>query len=295
MNKLQYLIIAILVVVVIALGIVIAVVPDSNNSIYNNITATPGPESTQVSGDASPSGGATEAPSTSSPGKPLEGLVICIDPGHQGQGNKEKEACAPWTAEQNSEYNNTTMKAKCTSGTSGKFSGVDEYIVTLQMALKMRTTLEALGATVVLTRDTHDIDISNQDRAKIGNDAKADVVLRIHCNGSDNQSVEGVELWVRDKGDNTAEYKERAAYDEALGKELLDYLAEETGAKKRAVNRSDAYTGINWSEVPCIIIETGFMSNEKEDKLLVTDEYQQKFADAVGKWLQNSTLIKGEN
>ena len=44
---------------------------------------------------------------------------------------------------------------------------------------------------------------------------------------------------------------------------------------------SDIYTGINWCKNTCIIIECGFMSNEKEDKLLNSPEYQEKIAEGI--------------
>ena len=188
--------------------------------------------------------------------------------------------------------NNEVMKTKCASGTTGKFTNVPEYIVTLEISLKMKTSLEALGAKVVMIREDHNVNISNKERAEIGNNANADVVLRVHCNGAESESAKGIELYVRDKGDNTAAYKERSDYDYSVASELMDYLISATGAKNRGVKRSDNYTGTNWSSVPSVIIECGFMSNEEEDNLLVTEAYQQKFADAVAEWLKNSEIIK---
>jgi N-acetylmuramoyl-L-alanine amidase len=167
-----------------------------------------------------------------------------------------------------------------------------EYIVTLEISLKMKTSLEALGAKVVMIREDHNVNISNKERAEIGNNANADVVLRVHCNGAESESAKGIELYVRDKGDNTAAYKERSDYDYSVASELMNYLISATGAKNRGVKRSDNYTGTNWSSVPSVIIECGFMSNEEEDNLLVTEAYQQKFADAVAEWLKNSEIIK---
>ena len=40
----------------------------------------------------------------------------------------------------------------------------------------------------------------------------------------------------------------------------------------------DDMTGFNWSTVPVILIEMGFMSNAEEDKLLATDDYRNKLA-----------------
>jgi len=159
--------------------------------------------------------------------------------------------------------------------------------------MKIKEVLNELGANVVMTRESHDINISNKERAEVGNDAKADVTIRIHGNSFSNPDVNGIELYVRDVGDNTDEYKARSDYDYSLAKELYDILINATQANGRGVKRSDSYTGTNWSEVPSIIIECGFMSNEVEDNKLVSEEYQQIIADSVGKWLCESKVLKG--
>jgi|GEM_PF-3206645 len=102
---------------------------------------------------------------------PLTGCLIGLDPGHQAVGNYDLEPIAPGSSKK---------KAKVSSGTQGRFTRVAEYIVNLQVALKLRNKLEALGATVIMTRDTHDVDISNSERACMMNDAVVDCWLRIH-------------------------------------------------------------------------------------------------------------------
>lgn len=291
-KKAQYMLILILAVVVIVLAIVIMLRPDGKPSdLPTGMESTEAP-ATEAPESPGETGTETPAPGTEAPSLPLSGLVIGIDPGHQGRGNSDREEAAPWSEEANPTVNIKTTKAKCTSGTTGRISGTDEYIITLAISAKIKSTLEALGATVVMTRESHEVDLSNQQRAEIGNKANADVVLRIHCNGAENEAANGIEIYVRDKGDNTAAYQERAAYDYALASELMQYLIAETGANNRTVKRSDDYTGINWSTVPCMIIECGFLSNEAEEQNLINDAYQQKFADAVAAWLQNSTALK---
>lgn len=222
---------------------------------------------------------------------PLSGVVVCINAGHQGAGNSEKEPCAPWDASKNPDYNIDTLKAKCTSGATGQFTGIPEYITTLQISKCIETTLKELGATVVMIRDTHEVDISNIERAKIANEANAAVLLNIHCNSSTSESANGIDLYVRGSGDGSSEYATRAGKDYLMATELLTCLANATGAKKRYVNKSDAYSSINWAEVPSIILELGFISNEVEDNNLNNAEYQQKIADGIATWLKSTSYI----
>ena len=296
MSKIQGVLIVVLVIAVAVLAVIIAVDPGSNPDNDDVPSLTPSESGDVLATDdssATDDSGSEPTEGTEEPMAPLAGIVVCIDPGHQGSANSEKEPCAPWSAEANPEVNSDTMKSKCTAGATGSFTGKLEYVLTLEISMKIKSVLTELGATVVMTRESHDVNISNKERAQIGNDAEADVTLRIHGNSFSNPDVNGIEFYVRDVGDNTAEYKERSDYDYALAKELYDVMIAATGATSRGVKRSDSYTGTNWSDVPSIIIECGFMSNEIEDNKLASEEYQQIIADSVGKWLTESKILKG--
>ena len=191
---------------------------------------------------------------------PLTGKKIGIDPGHQEKANSEREAIAPGSSEK---------KAKVASGTKGVSTGKYEYETNLQVSLLLKQLLTDLGAEVLMTRETHDVDISNQERAIMMNEWGADVVLRIHCNGSEDSSVEGMGMYVRYSG---------ACKDESylLGEMLLEYMANETGARKQRVYKRDTYTGLNFSTVPCVLVEMGYMTHPEEDRKLNDAEYQNK-------------------
>ncbi|MBQ8507613.1 MAG: N-acetylmuramoyl-L-alanine amidase [Clostridia bacterium] len=188
----------------------------------------------------------------------MHGLKIGIDPGHQGKANKELEPVAPDSDE---------MKAKVSTGTAGVSTGIAEYITNLEIALKLRDALEELGCEVYMTRETHDIDISNLERAQMMNELQVDLVLRLHCDGANDKSVNGIGMFVRKTGEKQEE-------SEAAAGVLLDAMVEATGAKKRGVFLRDTYTMNNWSTVPCILVEMGLMSNPEEDEKLNTPEYQ---------------------
>jgi len=117
----------------------------------------------------------------------LKGKTICLDPGHQRRQNNETEQIAPGSS---------TKKPKVSSGTAGIATGELEYVLNLAVAIKLRDLLEASGANVVMTRTVNDVDISNIERAVIGNEAKADLVIRIHADGSTNREVNGVSMLI---------------------------------------------------------------------------------------------------
>lgn len=193
---------------------------------------------------------------------PLQGVKIGIDPGHQQRGNNGRETVAP---------NSNETKAKVTGGTSGVASGVPEYVLNLEIAFKLRDALQSQGAEVVMTRETHDVDISNQERARMMNDYGVDLVLRIHCDGAENRSKHGVALYCsRSNGIAAESYRAAEA--------ILPRVCEATGAQDNGIVSNDNYTGQNWSTVPCIMVECGFLSNPDEDWLLNDEDYQWKIA-----------------
>ena len=88
------------------------------------------------------------------------------------------------------------MKAKVSSGADGRNTGTPEYKITLAVGLRLRDILEENGAQVVMTRESSDVDMSNKERATMMNDAGADLVVRLHCDGVDDESVHGALMLV---------------------------------------------------------------------------------------------------
>ena len=195
----------------------------------------------------------------------LKGLVIGIDAGHQAKANYDKEPVAPGSSEQ---------KAKVSSGTQGVSTRTPEHEVNLKVALLLRDYLEDAGATVIMSRTSADVNISNVQRAQKMNEAKCDLVVRIHCNGSTNPSVNGAFMLVP-SGKSTAAI---AAESKAAASTILKAFLAQTGAKDLGITPRDDLSGFNWSTVPVCLIEMGHQTNVQEDKKLASSDYQQKCA-----------------
>ena len=205
-----------------------------------------------------------------------KGLIV-IDPGHQRMANTGQEPLGPGSAE---------TKGKVSGGTYGAASGLAEYELTLTVSLQLRDELERRGYEVRLTRETHDVDISNKERAEFANALGADCAIRIHANGLNDPEIHGA-LTInmsRNSPFNAWLYPRSRALSEAL----LDSFCAATGAARRPIWDTDTMVGINWSQVPVSIVEMGYMTNPQEDLLMATAEYQAKMvqglADGVDVW-----------
>ncbi len=205
--------------------------------------------------------------------QPLKGRVIGLDPGHQRVPNSEKEPIAPGS---------NALKDKVSRGAEGQFTGVPEYAVNLQVALKLKSALEALGARVVMTRETHDVNIPNSQRALMMNEAGVDCWLRIHANNSPNHEDHGMFILVPPEGGLDTDDPSVVARSVALAEALLYSTLQAADAKSsKGLDVRGDQTGFGWSQVPACNIEMGYMSNEAEERLLVTEAYQQKIVDGL--------------
>ncbi len=238
--------------------------PDVTESAEPSPTGTTAPTPTPSATPAKES-----QPSVSNAtGTPLSGLVIGIDPGHQAHANSDPEPVAPDSSE---------TKKKVSSGTQGRDTGVAEYKVNLQVGLKLKKLLTDLGATVVMSRESHDVNISNKERAEMMNDAGADLVIRIHCNGNNDESVHGAFVLIP-SNDCTASINDAS---KKAGRCIIDAFCAATGAKNLELQPRSDQTGFNWSTVPVCNIEMGHMTNKDEDNLLVSDDYQNLCAQGI--------------
>jgi N-acetylmuramoyl-L-alanine amidase len=212
----------------------------------------------------------SSTPSTTSTDNPLTGKVLVVDPGHQASANPDLEPIGPGSK---------TMKAKVSSGTSGVATGTPESKLVLTIGLKLREALRSLGATVVMTRITQDVDVSNAERAKIANKAGADLFIRLHANGADDSSTKGLFVLypapIKGWTDDIATESKRAA------QLALRHLIAATGATDLGIHTRSDLTGFNWSDVPVILAELGHMTNPAEDRRLATASYQDKIVQGL--------------
>ena len=196
------------------------------------------------------------------------GPTIVIDPGHDLRANPATEPIGPGSKRR---------KIKDGGGTRGVVTGTPEHVVNLRISLLLRDELSARGYCVVMTRTTSSgRSVGNVARARIANRAGAALFVRVHADGSTDRSRRGTSMlypalhrgWTDDvlPESNTAARVIQGELRSALGSRDLGI-----------VPRSDL-TGFNWSDVPVVLAEVGFLSNPAEDRLLNSRAYQRRAA-----------------
>ncbi|MFE9483250.1 N-acetylmuramoyl-L-alanine amidase [Streptomyces spororaveus] len=237
--------------------------------------------------DATPSPGAgTSTPAAAPAPAPakgaLSGRTVVVDPGHNA-GNFEH------TDEIDQQVDIGTGHKECdTTGTTTN-AGYKEADFTLDVSLRLRTALEAQGAKVVLT---HQADRPwgpcITERARIGNDAKADAVVSVHADGvsAGNRGFHII-LPAKVKGgaadtakivEPSRQLGERIAgnFARTTGSDPANYLGSGTGLVVR-----DDLGGLNLSTQPKVFIECGNMRDAKDAAQLTSPEWRQKAAQGI--------------
>ncbi len=220
-------------------------------------------------------------------------LVVVIDPGHGG--------------------------AFPHDGAHGP-RGMVEKAVTLQVSRRLKSVLEDAGATVLLTRDD-DADVSLADRARVANEAGADVFVSVHCNSMatprDRAVTRGAETYFLSPDPTDAEARLLAELENggpdalpvpkstnavtglladlalgqarsdsaALAQALHRNLVRRTGTQSRGV-RQAPFLVLSGTKMPSALVEIGFISHPAEAKLLAKEKHQQRVAEALAAGIQ---------
>lgn len=202
--------------------------------------------------------------------KPHQGRLVMLDPGHQRYGNNALETVGPDTRE---------TKPKVSSGTVGVRTKKPEYVLNLEVSLLIKDELIRRGIEVAMTRESHEVDISNKQRADMANEAGAALVVRIHADGDSSPKTKGFSVLYPSA--SSAALKPIAAESYEAAGLILNHLKAATDTTGRGLSARSDLSGFNWSKVPVVLVELGFMTNPEEDELMSEAEYQKKLARGI--------------
>lgn len=215
----------------------------------NTSGATPAPPPT--SAPSTPTPPPVEASPTPIPPAHLSGeKIVVIDAGHGGSDG----------------------------GASYKHGDVNyiEKNINLAVAKKVRDNLAAKGISVKMTRDG-DTYPTLTDRSDLANKIGAAMFVSIHSNASpDHPEATGVEVYYSATNNGTR----YGLTSKKLADSIIKNIAAETGTKNRGVKTAQ-HVVTRTSEMPAVLVELGFISNESEAMNLYSPAYQDKLAAAI--------------
>jgi len=164
------------------------------------------------------------------------------------------------------------------------FEGAEEKVINQKLGMLLKEKLEQLGFQVVLTTNG-DEKKELLSRLECVKEANADILISIHQNACEDNSVQGIETW----------YCEASGEDSRrLARLVQQYTILYTKAKDRGIMDSNNLVIIRDGTVPSCLVETGFLSNEAERTKLQTEEYCEKLvqgmADAVELYFYPKTM-----
>lgn len=201
-----------------------------------------------------------------------DGHIIGIDPGHQSE-SVDMSALEP------NGPGSSEMKAKCTIGTQGTYSGVPEYQLNLEVSLQLKDELEQRGYQVVMTRTDNETAISNMERAQYAASQGAEIYVRIHANGDDSHTASGA--LTMSPSQNNPYIPQLFEQSDRLSRCIIDSYCAATGFQNLGIQYTDTMTGINWSTVPVTILEMGFMTSQNDDLKMNDAEFQKTMVQGI--------------
>ncbi|WP_411115761.1 N-acetylmuramoyl-L-alanine amidase [Streptomyces sp. 058-1L] len=250
--------------------------PDTTDGV--GADASPSATPTAPASPASPS----PSPAEPLPRGPLTGRTVVIDPGHNPR-NREH------TKEINEKVDIGTGRKECdTTGTSTD-AGYPEARFTLDVSHRLRELLQAQGARVQLTHDEdRPFGPCIDERARIGNEAKADAVVSVHADGSavGNRGFHVIlPAAVKGGGADTSKIVKSSA---DLGARIAGHFVRTTGSAPSnyigggtGLDTRNDLGGLNLSTVPKVFVECGNMRDPKDAALLISASWRQKAAQGM--------------
>lgn len=174
----------------------------------------------------------------------------------------------------------------CDTGAIGP-TGVTEKSITLRIAQELQRRLEAEGAEVIMTR-TRDIEVSRkranatdieelQARCDVANNSGADIFISIHMDSFTSSSPSGTTGYYYGGGSKTSI---------RLAKCVSDAVVSSLSTGHRGVKSCNFYV-VKHTSMPAILLETAFISNEREERLLNSEAGIKKAAAGILNGLKN--------
>lgn len=167
-------------------------------------------------------------------------------------------------------------------GAISPITNTKEKDLNLKVALKLDKKLRDLGFTTILTRSTDEY-IDLYERAGIANRNNADAFISIHFNSHSSSSISGIQTLYCPAFDSKLKEEDQYPFAKAIQDALLSGLKRND---KGIVKRPELVV-IRETKMVAALVELGFLTNAEEARLINTDSYHEKAAEAIANGIVN--------
>lgn len=176
-------------------------------------------------------------------------------------------------------------------GSIGYKTKIHEAELNLKLSLLLKQKLEKAGINVVMTRKDQNAMLEGSGkkwkhkdmelRKALIEKTRPNMVISLHQNSYTNHSLRGAQVF----------YDKTSDISKQIAESIQEQFKINLNKSIKATSPGD-YFMLKCSAAPSVIVECGFLSNEDEEKLLQTEEYQEKIIDSIYKGIVNFLQIK---
>ena len=188
--------------------------------------------------------------------------------------------------------------------------GVKEKEIALSIVEKLKAMLDRDGSYETILTRSDDTFVPLVERTNLANEKKADLFISVHCNASPNRSMNGFEVYFLSENASDSEAQATAIFENSAvhfeknpsaqqaklqdvlwsmavnefineSSELSSLIDEEVSNTNKVDNRGVKQAGffvLRGAAMPAVLVETAFISNEKEESKLKKAKFQKDIA-----------------
>jgi len=177
-----------------------------------------------------------------------------------------------------------------------QYLGLKEKDLNLEVSKLLKTKLESLGYTVIMSRSTDVFVDFVTERSKMSNETNADMFISIHFNATGHgldSGEDGIQTYMYQPTGNIPsvinkkwhDNPTRLKYSYKLGSYIHQSVLKKTQAKDAGL-LAKSFAVLRETNKPAVLLELGYMDDSKESQKIRTKEYQQKLVDGIIQGIQ---------
>ena len=215
------------------------------------------------------------APLTQAAPGNVAGMIVFLDPGHNGANDASISRQVP---------NGRGGTKDCQASGTNSDSGYPEHTFTWDTTLRIRQALSAFGVRTAMSRGNDDqLGPCVDERAAMANALQPNAVVSVHADGGP-PTGRGFHILYSSPPLNTAQAGPSVQFARTMREALAGSgIPPSTYIGSDGLNPRADIAGLNLAQYPSILVELGNMKNPVDSTLMESEEGRQKYAEAAAR------------